>query len=68
MSFTGKFENGKMILSREVSGKNNTKILQRMVFYNITKTKFDWDWEYSKDNGKVWELNWRLHYVKHKNG
>lgn len=68
MSFTWKFENGKMTLSREVSGKNNTKILQRMVFYNITNNKLDWDWESSKDNGKTWKLNWRLHYVKNKNG
>jgi len=66
MTFTGKFENDKMTLSRQIRGKNNDVILQRMVFYNITKDKLDWDWEASKDNGKTWQLNWRLHYIKHK--
>lgn len=48
---------------REVNGK---KIIQRMVFYDITPQSFTWDWEKTEDGGKTWTLQWRIHYVKVK--
>ena len=63
MLFSGRMQNDKMILSREVETENG-KVLQRMVFYNITKDSFDWNWEASIDNGLNWKLNWQIHYSK----
>ena len=56
-------ENDKMILSRKIR-KDEKELIQRMVFYNISKDKFDWNWESSKDNGKTWTLNWKLNYTR----
>ncbi len=64
LDFTGNFENGKMTLSRDAITPKGKTIQQRMVFYNIEKNKFDWDWEISKDDGKNWELKWRIHYTR----
>lgn len=66
MTFTGEFKNGKMMLSRNVHGKDGKQIIQRMVFYNISKDKIDWDWEMSIDKGKTWNLKWRIYYKRHK--
>ncbi|MCZ6704212.1 MAG: DUF1579 family protein [Ignavibacteria bacterium] len=63
MVFTGRMENNKMILSRKIS-RNNKELIQRMVFYNISKNDFDWNWESSEDNGKTWKLNWKIHYTR----
>jgi hypothetical protein len=64
MVFTGGFENDKMILEREIINREAKKIKQRMVFYNIEKNNFDWNWEKSVDDGKTWELSWEIHYSR----
>ena len=66
LDFTGGFSDGKMILSRALISKNGTKIRQRMVFFNISKDSFTWDWENSTDDEKTWNLLWRINY-KRKN-
>jgi len=63
MLFSGGMEDNKMILFREVETKKGM-VLQRMVFYNITKDSFDWNWEASFDNGMNWKLNWLIHYLR----
>ncbi len=63
MVFTGGMNNNKMILSRKIN-RNDKEIIQRMIFYNILKDELDWNWESSEDNGKTWQLNWKLHYTK----
>lgn len=63
LDFTGKWENDKMILSRSLE-KDGQVIFQRMVWYNITDKTFDWNWESSKDNGKSWQVNWKIAYKK----
>lgn len=63
MVFTGGMEEGKMILSRRIS-RDDKELIQRMVFYNISKDKLDWNWESSTDGGKTWTLNWKLIYTK----
>lgn len=40
------------------------KIINRMVYHNITKNAFDWDWESSTDNSKTWKINWHIHYAR----
>jgi hypothetical protein len=63
MVFTGSKEDDKMILSRNII-QEGFEITQRMVFFNIEENSFDWNWEASKDNGKTWRLNWKLHYSR----
>ena len=38
----------------------------RMVFHDVEKDSFVWDWERSTDGGKTWELEWRLNYKRKK--
>jgi hypothetical protein len=63
MVFTGGMESNKMILSRKIS-RDDKELIQRMVFYNISKDDFYWNWESSEDNGVTWKLNWKLHYTR----
>jgi hypothetical protein len=64
LDFTGEFTENKMVLSRELMDNEGKKIFQRMVFYNINKDSLDWNWERSLDEGKNWELLWKIHYTK----
>ena len=65
LDFVGEFKNGQMILQREAI-RDGEKILQRMVWKNITVGEMDWSWEASRDEGKTWQVNWPIHY-KRKN-
>ena len=64
LDFTGEFKDSKMILSREAKRKTGEIIHTRMVYYNITKNEFDWNWEKSTDNGSTWSLMWQIHYKR----
>ena len=65
LDFIGEFKDNKMILSREFT-KDDQQIMQRMVWYNISKNELDWNWERSDDNGNSWKVLWKIHY-KRKN-
>ncbi len=64
LDFTGEFKDGKMQLNRTGLNPAGKKIMQRMIFYNITKDQFDWNWESSMDEGANWVLNWKIHYQR----
>jgi hypothetical protein len=64
LDFVGQFENGQMILSRIGAKPDGTKILQRMVWKNISHDEFDWSWESSSDGGKTWKVVWPIHYKR----
>lgn len=64
MDFTGEYADGKMTLGREAVLKDGSKALTRMVFHNITRESFDWNWESSKDNGATWKLMWQVKYTR----
>lgn len=64
LDFTGEFKENQMILSREAVGPDGAKVLQRMVWKNITPSEFDWSWERSKDKGQTWEVLWPIHYKR----
>jgi hypothetical protein len=64
LDFVGEFKDGQMILWREATRPDRTKVIQRMVFKNITPNEFDWSWEASKDGGKTWQVNWPIHYKR----
>lgn len=60
----GDFDGDKRIFKthpREVNGKT---VVQRMVFYDIKKDSFMWDWELSNDGGETWNLSWRINYTR----
>jgi hypothetical protein len=64
LDFVGEFKDGQMILGRETSRPDGTRILQRMVFKNIEQNELDWSWEASKDGGKTWTVQWPIHYKR----
>jgi hypothetical protein len=66
LDFIGEFADSQMILSRGATRPDGTKVLQRMVFKNIASDEFDWSWEASTDGGKTWQVNWPIHYKRHK--
>lgn len=63
LDFTGKFKDGKMILSRDAIVKGEA-CKQRMVWYNIEESQFDWNWERSNDDGKTWQVQWQIKYKR----
>lgn len=50
----------------ERPGPPGGTIINRMVFYDIKKDSFTWDWESSQDGGESWSLNWRILYQRVK--
>ena len=63
LDFTGNFEEGKMILSREGIVRGEA-CKQRMVWYNIEADQFDWNWERSDDGGTTWRVVWQIKYAR----
>lgn len=64
LDFTGGMEGEKMILKRKAMNKKGVEVTQRMIFYDIAKDEFNWDWEYSSDEGVTWNLIWKIHYTR----
>ena len=65
MVFTGTFADGKMELRMApVKTKDGKNLVRRMVFRNIDKNGFTWDWQSSVDDGKTWKDLWVLTYSR----
>jgi len=62
--FRGAFEGDKRIFMTQPREINGNTAVQRMVFYDIKKDSFSWDWESSSDEGETWNLNWRISYTR----
>ena len=60
----GTYSDGKMTLTTEPVMNNGVKTVSRMIFHNITKDSFDWEWEATTDDGKTWKNNWHIHYQR----
>jgi hypothetical protein len=63
LDFTGKFEDGKMILMRDAVVRGEA-CKQRMVWYDIHADHFEWNWERSDDGGDTWRVLWQIHYTR----
>ncbi len=63
LDFTGRFEDGKMILARDAIVRGQA-CKQRMIWYNIEASKFDWNWERSDDGGQTWRTLWEIKYTR----
>lgn len=63
LDFVGGFSDGRMILSRNgiVDGK---PVLQRMIWHEITRNQFRWNWERSEDDGAAWRVIWEIQYQR----
>ncbi len=64
LSLVGRQEDDKKIFETLSENKNQSTAKYRMVFSNIKENSFSWDWMSSKDGGKSWEVNWRIHYER----
>ncbi len=64
MNFTGGINGSNMVMQRNVITKTGKEIIQRMVFTDITKDSFTWNWESSSDNGATWKLVWKILYTR----
>ena len=62
----GEIEDDKKVFKTKPLTNGDKVIMQRMVFYNIKKDKFTWDWEGTQDGGKSWNLQWRINYSRQK--
>ena len=62
LDFTGGIDGENMILQRKATAKSGKEVLQRMIFTDIKKDSFTWNWESSSDNGATWSLNWQILY------
>ncbi|MGN8226329.1 DUF1579 family protein [Gracilimonas sp. BCB1] len=58
--------NQRIFQTAERPGPQGGTIINRMVFYDINKDSFTWDWESSQDGGESWSLNWRIFYQRVK--
>ena len=52
-NFTGQRHEDKRIFKTATVTLAEKKLIQRMVFYDITQDSFFWDWESSEDEGKT---------------
>ena len=65
LDFTGGFDDGKMILTRDAIVRGE-KCKQRMLWFEINADKFEWNWERSDDGGQTWRVLWNIHYTRKK--
>lgn len=56
--------NKRIFQTGKSSGPEGGVIINRMVFYDIEKDSFTWDWEASRDGGETWSLSWRIFYKR----
>lgn len=64
--FTGRIEGDKRIFATQVKATSGKIVILRMVFKDIEEDAFTWDWESSEDEGKTWQLRWRIFYQRKK--
>lgn len=66
-NFVGETDDEKRIfITKPKKKQNGNTQVQRMVFYEIKKDSFTWDWESSSDEEITWNLNWRIFYKRQK--
>lgn len=61
-SFTAVYDDGEIVMS---SPRDDRAVgLQRVRFFNITPRSFEWQSEYSRDDGKTWVAVMRVHATR----
>lgn len=65
MAFEGGMVEDRMEMNMHMPDKKTgAMFLWRMVFSNITPDAFDWTWKRSPDEGKTWEVQWAIRYMR----
>lgn len=65
LDFKGQFSDGKMVLERDAVREGKT-FRQRMVWFDITASAFEWHWQRSDDGGATWDTLWHISYQRKK--
>jgi hypothetical protein len=60
----GLVSDGKRMFQTQPTDFNGTKVIRRMVFFDIKANSFTWNWEQSQDGGKTWALQWKINYKR----
>ncbi|MBA2681611.1 MAG: DUF1579 family protein [Ktedonobacteraceae bacterium] len=63
LDLVGTYQNDTMILTRQAMTAGKA-VMQRMIFYNISTSQLDWDWQRSEDEGRTWKTLWHIHYQR----
>jgi hypothetical protein len=63
LDFTGEFKDNRMVLQRKAM-MDGKEVLQRMLWYDITKNRLTWNWERSDDEGKTWTVLLQIKYSR----
>jgi hypothetical protein len=71
IALTGGMNHDSMVLTTmertvPISISATSKLITRMVYYNIKSDSFEWSWEASTDGGETWKQNWLIHYKRKK--
>jgi hypothetical protein len=66
LDFIGEVQDENRMFVRKTTGPQGNEIWQRMVFRDIKKDSFTWDWESSSDGGSTWSLQWQINYQRKK--
>jgi hypothetical protein len=61
-ALTGSADGDKRLFSTALTAAGDEVRGRRMVFHDITRNAFTWDWEGTTDGGKTWKLLWRIDY------
>ncbi|MCE9537670.1 MAG: hypothetical protein K8R85_00405, partial [Bacteroidetes bacterium] len=65
LPFTGGADGANRFFEQEFL-KNGKLQKGKMIFRDITKEKFAWDWMSSADSGKTWNIQWSIQYSRKK--
>jgi len=63
-SFTAAIDGDKRLFATPLVSDGQQVKGQRMVFHDIARDRFTWDWEGTTDGGKTWTLLWQLQYKR----
>ena len=63
-AFSASVDGERRIFATEFVERDGKTVGQRMVFHDIRRDAFTWDWEGTADGGKSWKRLWRIEYQR----
>ena len=63
-SLTAQVDGERRMFVTDMVRKDGKESAQRMIFHDIKKDSFTWDWEGTTDGGKTWKRLWRIDYKR----
>ncbi len=65
LTFVAQVDGDKRIFATDPVMHNGVAAYQRMVFHDIARDSFTWDWEGTRDGGKTWKSLWKIEYKRY---